>query len=189
MGRLGSRLVIGAASLCALAAAGTLDRAIAQETDRDSLPATAGDARPAPRTALPIGTPQYFAVIVRDLDAAVEWYRDVLGLEEWIGSEAEDGRWRILNLRSEKFIVELIRHDEARTVERAHGFFKVGFHVPDIEAVADRVELVTGERPRVAEFERFGLHVLQLRDPDGNIIQVHSWLEPDEGARPPEGEP
>ena len=123
-----------------------------------------------------IATPQYFAVLVRDLDAAVRWYQDVLGLEEWIGSEAEDGRWRIVNLRSESLIVELIRHDEARTVERAYGFMKVGFHVPDIDAVADRVERVTGERPRVSEFPRFGLRVLQLRDPDGNIIQLHAWL-------------
>lgn len=124
-----------------------------------------------------IGTPQYFAVIVRDLDAAVEWYRNVFGLEQWIGSEADDGRWRIVNLRSESLLVELIRHDEARTVDRAHGFFKVGFHVPDIEAIADRVERARGERPSTSEFPRFGLRVLQLRDPDGNIIQVHAWLE------------
>lgn len=183
MGRRGSMLVPGAAFVCAFAAAGAADRAIAQEPVPDSIPTAVDDTRPALRPAHSIGTPQYFAVIVRDLDAAVEWYREVLGLEEWIGSEAEDGRWRIVNLRSESLIVELIRHDEARTVDRAHGFFKVGFHVSDIQAFADRVERATGERPRVADFERFGLRVLQLRDPEGNVIQVHAWLEQDEGAR------
>lgn len=57
---------------------------------------------------------------------------------------------------------------------------KVGFQVPGIEAVADRVERVTGERPPVAEFPRFGLRVLQFCDPDGKIIQLRAGLpEPD----------
>jgi predicted enzyme related to lactoylglutathione lyase len=111
------------------------------------------------------------------VDEAVEWYRTVFGLEAIGGSEAEDGRWRIENLRNDALFVEIIRDDRSQEVERARGFRKVGFFVPDLKTVADRVEQATGERPRILDFERFHLRLLQLRDPDGNIIQVHEQGE------------
>jgi catechol 2,3-dioxygenase-like lactoylglutathione lyase family enzyme len=84
--------------------------------------------------------PQYFAVRVTDVDEAVEWYRTVFGLEGIGGSEAEDGRWRIENLRNDALFVEIVRDDRAQEAERASGFGKVGFFVPDLEMVADRAE-------------------------------------------------
>lgn len=123
-----------------------------------------------------IGEPQYFAVLVDDVDTSVEWYRNVFGLQDVGGSAAEDGRWRIENLRNERLFVEIIRDDRAQSVDRAQGFFKVGFQVPDLDVVADKVERVTGERPRILDFARFGMRILQLRDPDGNIIQLSSPL-------------
>ena len=125
-----------------------------------------------------IGAPQYFAVFVEDVDRSVAWYRTVFGLDELGGSVAEDGSWRIENLGNEQLLVELIRDDRAQAVDRAYGFRKVGFQVPDVEAVADRVARATGERPRVLDFPRFGLRIIQIRDPDGNIIQLSSSLEP-----------
>lgn len=129
-----------------------------------------------------IEAPQYFAVFVEDLDRSVEWYRTAFGLKELGGSTAEDGSWRIENLGDDRLLVELIRDDRAREVERARGFSKVGFQVPDVETVADRVARATGERPRVLDFERFGLRIIQVRDPDGNIIQLSAPLESDEGG-------
>lgn len=123
--------------------------------------------------------PQYFAVFVEDVDRSLAWYRTVFGLETLGGSAAEDGSWRIENLRNEHLLIELIRDDRAQEVDRARGFRKVGFQVPDVEAVADRVARATGERPRVLDFARFGLRIIQLRDPDGNIIQLSSPLERD----------
>lgn len=123
-----------------------------------------------------IGDPQYFAVLVQDVDKAVEWYCTALGLHELDGSRADDGSWRIVNLTSEHLLVEIIRDDRARDVDRARGFFKVGFRVPDVEAVADRVFRATGERPRVIDFVHHRIRILQLRDPDGNIIQLSSRL-------------
>ena len=80
-------------------------------------------------------------------------------------------------LRARAENVEIIRDDRAQEVDRARGFRKVGFQVPDVEAVADRVERATGDRPRVIDFARFGVRIVQLRDPDGSIIQLSSPLE------------
>lgn len=124
-----------------------------------------------------IGAPWYFAVLVEDVDRSVDWYRSVLGLRERGGSEAGDGSWRIENLGNGQLHVEIVRDDRAREVERPRGFFKVGFEVPDVEVVADRVATATGQRPEVLDFERFGVRIIQLRDPDDNIIQLSSPLE------------
>lgn len=123
-----------------------------------------------------IGAPQYFAVMVRDVSRSVDWYRTAFGLSEVGGSEAEDMSWEIVNLRNQHLFVEIIRDDRAREVDRARGLFKVGFRVPDVRVVADAVARATGERPRVSEFQRYGVRVIQLRDPDGNRIQLASSL-------------
>jgi pimeloyl-ACP methyl ester carboxylesterase len=121
-----------------------------------------------------IGFPQYFSVQVADVDRSVEWYRTVFGLRAIGGSGAEDGAWRIENLRSDQLFVEIVRDDRARADDCALGFGKVGFFVADLEAVADRVARATGERPRILDFEPFRLRLFQIRDPDGNVIQLHS---------------
>jgi hypothetical protein len=42
-----------------------------------------------------IEAPQYFAVLVEDVERSVSWYQTALGLRKLNDSEAEDGRWRI----------------------------------------------------------------------------------------------
>lgn len=121
-----------------------------------------------------IGAPQYFAVLVEDVDRSVEWYSSVFGLQELGGSAAQDGSWRIENLKNERLFVEIIRDDRAVAVERPRGFRKVGFEVPDVEAVADRVARTGRERPRVLDFDQYGVRIIQISDPDGNIIQLSS---------------
>lgn len=123
-----------------------------------------------------IQAPFYFAVLVPDVDRSVEWYRAQLGLELVDDTRAEDGRWRIANLRSDQVFVEIIRDDRAQVVEDAMGIAKVGFQVPDVGAVADRIERATGERPRVLDFDRHNIRILQVLDPDGNILQLSSPL-------------
>lgn len=119
---------------------------------------------------------QFFAVRVEDARQSAQWYITVFGLEELGGSNAEDGAWEIINLSNERLFVEVVRDDRAQHVNRSRGFYKVGFHVPDVRVIADRVGSTTGERPRVLEFEEFGVRIIQIRDPDGNIIQLFSPL-------------
>ncbi|MEM1270522.1 MAG: VOC family protein [Bacteroidota bacterium] len=127
-----------------------------------------------------IGAPQYFAVLVEDVDRSVAWYRSVFGLREVGGAVAADSSWRIENLRNERLFVEIIRDDRAVAAERVLGFRKVGFQVPDVEAVADRVGRMTGDRPRVIDFAQYGIRIMQIRDPEDNIIQLSSPLAREE---------
>jgi len=123
-----------------------------------------------------IGAPQYFAVFVADADKSAQWYRTAFGLRELDRSAADDGSWQIVNLINDHLFVEIIRDNRVQNVARGRGFFKVGFHVPDVEAVADVVGRATGDRPRVLEFARYGVRIVQIRDPDGHIIQLFSRL-------------
>lgn len=116
--------------------------------------------------------PFYFALLVSDVDTVSQWYQRTFGLTTLDDTVADDGSWRIVNLRSDELFVEIIRDDRAVGVDRAHGIRKVGFGVSDIDAVADRVELATGSRPRVITFEQHDVRILQLRDPEGNTVQL-----------------
>ncbi|HUE87879.1 MAG TPA: VOC family protein [Vicinamibacterales bacterium] len=140
--------------------------------------AEAAAAQESPRVWAPvIGAPQYFAVLVADADKSARWYRTAFGLRELDRSTADDGSWQIVNLTSDHLFVEVIRDNRATQADRPRGLFKVGFHVPDVEVVADAVGRDTGERPRVLDFARHGVRVVQIRDPDGNMIQLFSRLK------------
>lgn len=123
-----------------------------------------------------IHSPFYFALYVEDVDLSVEWYGSTLGLEPLGGSAAEDGSWRIENLGNERLRVEIIRDQRAQGVDRALGFRKVGFYVPDVEQVAERIE--KENRPRIVDFEALGQRIIQLKDPEGNVVQLQSPMKP-----------
>ena len=52
-----------------------------------------------------------------------------------------------------------------------------GFYVPEVEDVAERIAKATGERPRIVDFEELNQRILQIKDPDGNTIQLLSPLK------------
>lgn len=120
--------------------------------------------------------PQYFAVRVDSLEQAIEWYSNVFGLEMAASAAADDGRWQITNLTNRFLQVELIRLSDSVRAERPLGLAKVGFHVDDVRAVAARVESATGVQPNVVDFLDLNQRILQLRDPEGNVIQLMSPL-------------
>lgn len=135
--------------------------------------ASDGTVPPASR----IESPLFFAVRVAEVDRSVEWYRATFGLAER-GARASGEGWEIANLQSDELWVEIVRDDRAQAAERPRGLFKVGFAVADVEAVAEHVERTTGERPRIVDDKRHGVRILQLRDPDGNVVQLSSPLAP-----------
>ncbi|MCP3981786.1 MAG: hypothetical protein GY716_20990 [bacterium] len=129
--------------------------------------------------------PAFFAVDVKNMDDAIAWYSRTFGTRLLDDNTAPDGRWRMANLRSAGVQIELIldrRSVAAEDGARHHGLVKVGVSVADVAAVADRVEAATGERPRVLDFAAHGIRLIQLKDPDGNTIQLHSPLheQPDD---------
>jgi predicted enzyme related to lactoylglutathione lyase len=123
-------------------------------------------------------TPHYFAISVEDPERAARWYEHAFGLALLDDTTDENGRWRIINVSNDALFVEIIWAARDVSVENPRGIAKVGFGVNDVDAVADRVEADTGTRPKVLAFAPHGIRLLQLQDPDGNIIQLTSPLLP-----------
>jgi len=129
-----------------------------------------------------IQSPQYIAISVADVDESAAWYRQVLGLNVLDDMTASDGKWRIQNLTNDDFFLEIIWSSEDEDADDARGIVKFGFRVPDVRVVADRVEAATGERPKLLEFAQHEIRLVQLYDPDGNILQLTSPLEESESV-------
>ncbi|MGE3467392.1 MAG: VOC family protein [Pyrinomonadaceae bacterium] len=140
-----------------------------------SIPASAQKESANPWVPAPTA-PQYFAVRVGDIDRSAAWYKKVFGLRLLDDSKDPNGVWRIVNLVSDALFVELIWDSRGSNEKGGMGFFKIGYWVADVETIADRVGSATGDRPRVLDFEKHKLRLVQLRDPDGNILQFSSPL-------------
>lgn len=101
-----------------------------------------------PTPALPervrgIGRIHHVAVVVRDLEAALRFYRDALGLPVETIMPIESDRVRIGFLPVGEVKIELVEPTDdttgvARFLEaRGEGFHHVCFEVPDIQAALD----------------------------------------------------
>lgn len=130
---------------------------------------------------------QFFALSVSDLEASATWYLRVFELQRLGGSESPDGASRNAILGNDHFLIELIRHRDAKPLAQwspeatrtylAHGIFKVGIYVDDFERALEhlRKEQVdfAGE---VRDDARYGLRFILFRDPDGNFLQLYGDL-------------
>ena len=123
-----------------------------------------------------VGSPQYVALSVEDVDRSIDWYVATLGLSKLDDTTDDGGRWRIANLTGKGLWIEIIWDKRDSPAERARGIAKFGFGVPDVHAVADRIEASGAERPRVVSFKKHNVDILQLKDPDGNIVQLTSKI-------------
>ena len=114
----------------------------------------------------------YFAVIVSDIDASAAWYRAVFRADEKSRAE-EPGRYAIVNLLRDGLAIELIELPAAaaRPAARHQGPLKVGALVDDLQAFLAALPATT-EKPQVIRDANNGLLLVQLPDPDGNIVQV-----------------
>ncbi len=113
----------------------------------------------------------YFAVIVNDINVSAEWYMSTFGLAA--GERmVQEGRYEIVNLQKPGLFVELLELDGAGDrANRAQGFFKAGFLTEDLDAfIASLPDSVS--KPSVIEDSVNKLRLVQLKDPDGNTIQV-----------------
>jgi methylmalonyl-CoA epimerase len=104
----------------------------------------------------------HVAVVVRDLEAALGFYRDVLGLELEVVQEIPSDRVRIAFLPLGETKIELVSPtDEATGVARflaskGEGFHHVCFEVPDLAEALTRlgiegIELIDSAPRRGAE--------------------------------------
>jgi catechol 2,3-dioxygenase-like lactoylglutathione lyase family enzyme len=126
-------------------------------------------------------------VTVSDLDRAVEFYRDALGLDvldrftvsgaafaEGVGVEAATGTFAHLDASSAR--VELIEYDpegEDRETESVNqsGAKHLGLAVDDLDRFYEELppEVRTLSEPQTTES---GTRILFVRDPEGNLVEL-----------------
>ena len=96
-----------------------------------------------PRAIGGLGRVHHVAVVVRDLDAALGFYRDTLGLPVELVLSVPDDRVRIGFLPVGESKVELVEPTDDTTgvarflASRGEGFHHVCFEVPDLAAALD----------------------------------------------------
>ena len=94
---------------------------------------------------LGLGRIHHVAVVVRDLDASLSLYRDLLGLTLELVLPIPSDRVRIAFLRVGESKVELVEPTDETTgvarflASRGEGFHHVCFEVPDLAAALDRL--------------------------------------------------
>ncbi len=132
----------------------------------------------------------HVAITVTDLDASVEWYEQVFGIERRLDAPHEGGVGRLLADDAMELVIVLHRHDAndgERFVETVTGLDHVGFSVPsraDLEAWQAHLEAhgvtradTTGRpltQSPIAD-EPYG-SVLVFRDPDN--VQLELFAPP-----------
>ena len=129
----------------------------------------------------------HYGVTVADLDRAVEFYRDALGLDvldrftvsgdafaDAVSVDGATGSFAHLDAGDAR--VELVEYDpegEARTGEAIDrpGTKHLGLAVADLDAFHERLpaDVETLSDPRTTES---GTRILFLRDPERNLVEV-----------------
>ncbi len=128
----------------------------------------------------------HIAIVVRDLDAALEFYRDALGLEVTERREVPDEGVEIAFLPTGEAEIELLRplSDEggvARFLEkRGEGLHHVCLAVEDIEAAMERLQ-AAGAR-LLSEEPRVGTHgtryvFVHPRSAHGVLLELYEGIK------------
>jgi catechol 2,3-dioxygenase-like lactoylglutathione lyase family enzyme len=114
----------------------------------------------------------FIAIPTRDYEKADEFYGDVLGLERSIrwgnmpAGEFETGSLTIAVMQSDAFGIEFSPHSHP-----------VALHVPDVQEA--RAELESkGVRFGADTIDSGVCHMAHFRDPDGNVLMLHSRYKP-----------
>ncbi len=127
-----------------------------------------------PANQLNLSAPDYLILIVEDLDRALGFYVDVLGLR--LGHRSGDyaqldtGTTR-LALYTRSAMAKTLGMALDPPVSNAPGF-EVGFKVSDVDAAFTEL-IARGAQPVMPPTDRFwGQRTAYLRDPDGHLIEL-----------------
>jgi lactoylglutathione lyase len=127
-----------------------------------------------PANQLNLSAPDYLILIVEDLDRALGFYVDVLGLRLGHRSgeyaQLDTGTTR-LALYTRSAMAKTLGMALAPPVSNAPGF-EVGFKISDVDAAFTKL-IARGARPVMPPTDRFwGQRTAYLRDPDGHLIEL-----------------
>ena len=124
------------------------------------------DIPAAPMTGL-----SHVQLNVADVSVSARWYTAALGLEPF-ASDPESGFVALRHRRS-RIVVVLTAGGSAGDPQRGGALDHLAFAVPDresLQAWADHLTNVGVEHPGIVD--ELGNQSLQLRDPDGNAIEL-----------------
>ena len=113
----------------------------------------------------------FIAVVVNDIDESAEWYQSTFNL---LPGErlSKSGQYEIVNLRRPGLFVELLQLAAAADrPDYAKGLFKAGILTSDLEAFAASLP-DSVPTPQIISDTANNLLLMQVKDPDGNIIQI-----------------
>ncbi len=127
--------------------------------------------------------PDYIILIVDDLDRALRFYTDVLGLRLGHRSGAyaqlETGTTR-LGFYTREAMANTLGLSLQAPAQNTPGF-EIGFKVPDVDAAFAEL-LAGGASPVTPPTNRpWGQRTAYVRDPDGHLIELAQDLDRPEG--------
>jgi predicted enzyme related to lactoylglutathione lyase len=114
----------------------------------------------------------FITVPTQDFEKADAFYGDVLGLERSIrwgqmpAGEFETGSLTIAIMQSDAFGMEFKPHSHP-----------IALHVDDVEAARAELE-AAGVRFAAETMDSGVCHMAHFRDPDGNVLMLHSRYKP-----------
>ena len=131
-----------------------------------------------PANKLNLSAPDYLILIVEDLDRALRFYVDVLGLR--LGHRS--GEYAQLDTGTTRLAL-YTRSAMAKTLDMALNppssnapGFEVGFKVADVDAAFSEL-IARGAQPMIPPTDRFwGQRTAYVRDPDGHLIELAQAL-------------
>ena len=104
-------------------------------------------------------------------------YAALLNLEKLDDTSDPKGVWRIANLVSKDVWIEVIHDRRNKPMQGAQGIVKAGFSVHDVDEIVEHATRLGLTKPRVVDSKLHHLRIVQLTDPDGNILQFTSPLD------------
>ena len=120
----------------------------------------------------------HIAITVRDMDRAVDFYRDLLGFEVLGQLFLNDGTFKLVYLQAGAARIELFAFTETgRSVDADApnedlGFKHLAFTVDDVDAVTARLQAADVEFTVEPLDAPGGVRLAFFRDPDGNLLEL-----------------
>jgi hypothetical protein len=123
--------------------------------------------------------PYFSALIVKNIDSSVNWYRSVLGLKSRFLPGTPQGI-KVAILESPQFVLEIIENntwiDPKELLKgrpegtRLHGYFKTGFRVTSMDSFIEYLNKLNITIPRIYKDDS-GKRNFLIEDPDKNLVQ------------------
>jgi len=125
--------------------------------------------------------PYFSAVIINNVDSSTAWYQSVFDLKIKNRINDTERGFRVTILESPMFLLELIENRSWPAQKklladkpegtRIEGFFKIGFHVPDMNACLKHLAALKIIPERIYTDPETKKRNFLVSDPDGNLLQ------------------